>query len=315
MAVYTPLSDAEVDGLLEGYALGRRVRHEGILPGVENSNFHLFTETGRYVLTVFERRVREGDLPYFLGLVDHAARRGVVAPAPIARRDGGLVGRVAGKPCVISTFLHGEPRMAPTDDECRTAGGALAGLHRAVADFAPVRANDLSLDGWKRLAAACGPDADRCAHGLAALVADELVFLDAGWPRGLPSGPGHLDFFPDNVFFDGAAVTGVIDFYFAANDAFAYDLAVGALAFASNRGRLDRARADAFVDGYARGRALSREETAALPVLMRGAATRFLLTRLYDWLNRVDGATVRVKDPLEYRDLLLALRNGSGRDD
>ncbi|MBY0420835.1 MAG: homoserine kinase, partial [Parvularculaceae bacterium] len=290
MAVYTPLADADVDALLRDYDLGRLDRLEGILAGVENSNFHLYTERGRWILTVFERRVREKDLPYFLSLVDHVARRGVRSPAPVARRGGGFIGRIAGKPCVISTYLPGEARMSPDEAECEAAGAALAALHDAASDFPQARANDLSLQGWKHLAAACGVDADRCGPGLAALIADEIAFLGSRWPRDLPGGACHLDLFPDNVFFSGASVSGVIDFYFAATDAYAYDLAVAALAFASDKGRLDRRRVDAVLYGYTNARDMSVKEMFAMHVLMRGAATRFLLTRLYDWLNRVEGA-------------------------
>lgn len=308
MAVYTPLSDADIDGLLAQYDLGRRRRFDGIVAGVENSNFHLYTDDGRFVLTVFERRVKAGDLPYFLGLVDHLAQHGVAAPGPVARRDGTFLSRVADKPCVISTFLSGAARMTPSPAECRAAGAMLARLHQAGADFAMWRDNDLGLEGWRRLAALCAERADECAPRLSALIADEIAYLQTRWPRDLPSGPAHLDLFPDNVFFTEDRVSGVIDFYFAANDAYAYDLAIAALAFASDRGRLDIARLDATCAGYREARPLSADEDAAFNVLLQGAATRFLLTRLYDWLHQVPGAMVAVKDPLEYRDLLLALR-------
>lgn len=310
MAVYTHLDTLAIELLLADYAAGHLHRFEGIAEGVENSNFHLFTSSGRYVLTLFERRVRESDLPFFLGFVDHLSRKGVAVPTPIPRNDGGLASRIAGKPCVLSRFLGGRAQMTPDSTACRAAGGALGALHLASRDFAFRRDNDLSLDGWRRIAEACGGDADRCASGLSSLIQDELKNLEACWPHDLPRGAGHLDFFPDNVFFSGDAVSGIIDFYFSATDALAYDLAIGALAWSSDRGRLDRARLDAFVDGYGAVRPLSDREAQALPVLLRGAAIRFLLTRLYDWLHRVSGALVAVKDPIEYRDLLLVLRDG-----
>lgn len=309
MAVYTSLDRSKIEALLADYRLGAMTGVEDIVEGVENSNFHVFTTRGRYVLTVFERRVREQDLPFFLGFIDHLSIRGVSVPQPIRRDDGGFFSRIASKPCVLSTFLEGRSRMAPAPDACRAAGRALAGLHRAGMDFPLRRDNDLSLAGWRHLAAACGVGADRCAEGLAALISDECAFLEARWPRGLATGAAHLDFFPDNVFFDGDAVSGIIDFYFSATEALAYDLAIAALAWSSDRGRLDSDRAKSFVDGYRDIRALGDDELRALPLLMRGAALRFLLTRLYDWLHRVEGARVAVKDPLEYRDLLLALRD------
>lgn len=310
MAVFTHLDHRMIEALLADYDIGALDRFEGIADGVENSNFHVFTQRDRFVLTVFERRVREADLPYFLGLADHLVRKGVKAPKPIARRDGAVLSRAAGKPAVIAAHLDGRARMAPTTRDCRAAGSALAALHRAGADFPMRRDNDLSLAGWLRLAEACGANADRRAHGLAALIADELAFLGAHWPRGLPQGAAHLDFFPDNVFFANDDVSGIIDFYFAATDALAYDLAIGALSWGADRGRLDRSRLGAFMEGYSATRPLDDRERRALPILLRGAATRFLLTRLYDWLNQVEGALVAVKEPLDYRDLLLALRDG-----
>lgn len=308
MAVYTPLSRRDIENLLDDYALGALDSFEGIVEGVENSNFHLFTTRGRVVLTVFERRVREVDLPFFMSYVDHLRRNGRQVPGPIRRRDGEFLSRAHGKPCVVSEFLTGTAIAAPTAPHCRSAGAALAQLHVAGAGFERRRENDLSLEGWRRIASACGAEADRCAPGLAALIADELGFLQSRWPRDLPQGAAHLDFFPDNVFFNGEAVSGVIDFYFSATDSLAYDLAIGALAWSSDRGRLDDRRLTSFIDGYDSVRPLSLDERRATPVLLRGAATRFLLTRLYDWLNRVEGALVAIKDPLEYRDLLLALR-------
>jgi homoserine kinase type II len=310
VAVYTHLDARSIETLLADYDIGALDRFEGIGEGVENTNFHLFTRHDRFVLTVFERRVREADLPYFLGLADHLGRNGVKAPKPITRRDRGLVSRVAGKPAVIATYLEGRPRMAPTSEDCRAAGAALATLHRAGTDFPIRRDNDLSLAGWRRLAEACGGDADRRAEGLAALIADELAFLGARWPDDLTKGAAHLDFFPDNVFFAHGGVSGIIDFYFAATDALVYDLAIGALSWSADRGRLDRRRLDSFIDGYDAIRTLGERERRALPVVLRGAATRFLLTRLYDWLNQVEGAVVAVKEPLDYRDLLLTLRDG-----
>lgn len=309
MAVYTHLDTLAIELLLADYAVGDLHRFEGIASGVENSNFHLFTSSGRFVLTVFERRVRESDLPFFLGLVDHLSRKGVAVPTPIPRRDGELASRIADKPCVLSRFLHGRAQMTPDGAACRSAGGALGALHLASRDFALKRDNDFSLAGWRRIAEACGGDADRCAAGLSALIQDELKTLEARWPHDLPRGASHLDFFPDNVFFSGDAVSGIIDFYFSATDALAYDLAIGALAWSSDNGRLDRARLGAFVDGYRALQPLSDREAEALPLLLRGAAMRFLLTRLYDWLHQVSGALVAVKNPIEYRDLLLALRD------
>lgn len=312
MAVYTPVSGAALDAFLAIYDIGALIEFEGVLEGVENSNFRVSTQLGRFILTVFERRVREADLPFFFALMTHAATAGVPVPRPVAARDGEIIRRLEGKPAAIVTFLDGACRMQPSAAECREAGVLLGRLHRALENFPLHRKNDLGLAAWRRLASACKSDADRCAPGLGALIEAELAWLGPRWPTGLPVGAVHADFFPDNVFFDGDRAVGVIDFYFACTDALAYDLAIAALAFASIEGRLEISRARAFVDGYATVRALSPAERSAGRILMRGAAVRFLLTRLFDWINQVDGAVVAVKDPLEYRNLLLALQDEGG---
>lgn len=311
MAVYTHVDRETLEALLERYAIGALISHEGVREGVENTNYFLTTAQGRFFLTLFEKRVEEVDLPYFLGLMSHVAAKGVAAPAPVADRSGGVLQRVAGRPAVIITFLDGKARMSPSPADCRAAGATLARLHLAAADFAGARANALGPDGWRTLAARCGADADRCAKGLAAFIAGERAHIDADWPKELPRGQIHADLFPDNVFFSGEDVSGVIDFYFACTDYLAYDLAVTLNSWCFPQHRWDRASATAMIEGYEAIRPLAQAEKAALPLLMRGAALRFLLTRLYDWLNQDPNALVTVKDPLEYRDLLQFLRDAA----
>lgn len=309
MAVYTHVSADDVRALLADYDIGALVAHEGVAQGVENTNYILVTDRGNFVLTLFERRVDAEDLPYFLGLMAHVAARGVPAPAPVADRKGVTLRRVRGRPAVIITFLEGKARMTPGPAECREAGALLARLHVAGADFAMSRRNALALEGWRAIAARTGTGADRCAAGLASLIDTELAALGPVWPTGLPQGAAHADLFPDNVFFEGATASGAIDFYFACTEQYAYDLAIclDSWCFPGRRWRADSAAA--MIDGYRSVRALNGAELAALPKLMRGAALRFLLTRLFDFLHQVDDAVVTVKDPLEYRDLLVFLKD------
>ncbi len=311
MAVYTHVDRPTLAALIARYDIGGLSSFEGVREGVENTNYSLVTEQGRFFLTLFEKRVAEADLPYFLDLMGHAARKGVPAPAPIPDRAGVVLQRVLGRPAVVISFLDGKARMAPTAEECRAAGEMLARFHCAAADFPAMRANALGPAGWKKLAEKCAAEADRCAPGLRALIGESLRDLEARWPAAIPSGQIHADLFPDNVFFKGDAVSGFIDFYFACTDYLAYDLAVTLNSWCF----LDRAwraqSAAAMIAGYESARTLSPEERAALPVLMRGAALRFLLTRLYDWLNQDPAALVTVKDPLEYRDLALFLRDAA----
>ncbi|MEX0643899.1 MAG: homoserine kinase [Parvularculaceae bacterium] len=308
MAVYTHVSESELRAALQDYDVGELGAFRGIAEGVENTNYAVETDGGRFILTLFERRVREGDLPFFLELMGHLAKKGLPSPAPVPGKDGEALRRICGKPAVLITFLPGAPRMTPSAPDCRALGHILAKLHLATADFPFSRRNDLGLPGWIDLAVKCEKRADDHANGLSAFIRDEIEFVRSRWPLGLPSGVIHADLFPDNVFFESGAVTGMIDFYFSCTDYYAYDLAVCLISWAFVSGSWRANNAAALIAGYEAGRLLSRAERDALPILARGAALRFLLTRLYDALNLVEGAVVRVKNPLEYRDLLRLLR-------
>ncbi|BCW90223.1 Homoserine kinase [Alphaproteobacteria bacterium SO-S41] len=300
MAVYTDIDDEELAAFLSDYDIGPALAFKGIAEGVENSNFFLQTASGRFILTLYEKRVAEGDLPFFLGLLDHLATRGVNCPRPLQGRDGAAVRRLAGRPAAIFTFLDGMWPRRPAAAHCGEAGETAARLHAATAGFAIRRENALSLAGWPKLVASCTPKADTVSPGLAKLISDELAFLQDAWPQGLPEGVIHADMFPDNTLFVGPKLTGVIDFYFACNDTFAYDLAVNLNAWCfEGDGSFNLTKGRTMLARYQAARPLSAEEIAALPVLARGSALRFLLTRLHDWINRDPAALVRPKDPLE----------------
>lgn len=309
MAVYTDVDAEALAGFLADYDIGGPVSLDGILQGIENSNFKLATTSGHFILTLFERRAAEDDLPYFLGLMSHLAGSGFPAPQPAVRRDGGLLGRLKGKPAAIVSFLPGDWPAEPEPAETAIAGAALAGLHAAGADFDGRRANDLGHGAWRGLFESCRRRADEVAPGLAQELAALLDDLDAAWPAGLPAGPCHTDLFPDNLLIADGRATGVIDFYFACDEAYAYDLAVtlNAWCFAADGGWRDD-NAAALLDGYERRRPLAATERAALPVLQTGAAMRFCLTRLYDWLHPAAGLA-RPKDPLEQLAQLRFWRN------
>jgi homoserine kinase type II len=301
MAVYTDVPDDELRTFLADYALGEVVSCKGIAEGVENSNFLLRTERGSYILTLYERRVAPADLPFFLDLMDHLAKRGIACPTPIHAKDGAALRRLCGRPAAIVTFLDGMWPRRIQPFHCAALGRALAGLHNAGRDFAGRRGNDLSVAGWRRLYNACACRAGEIQPGLAAEIGAELACLEAAWPRDLPNGVIHADLFPDNVFFRDREVSGLIDFYFACTDFLAYDLAIclNAWCFESDSS-LNVTKARLLLNGYCAVRPLASIERAALPLLARGAALRFLLTRLFDWLNHPAGALVRPKDPLEY---------------
>jgi len=301
MAVYTDVAADELGAFLSAYDLGDLLAYKGIAEGVENSNFLLHTSRGYFILTLYEKRVAAADLPFFLGLMEHLAARGLNCPQPVKTRAGATLGRLAGRPAAIVTFLDGMWIRRPSATHCAGLGRALAELHLAGADFAMRRANALSVDGWRALYDAAKSRADGVQAGLAAAIAAELEALAARWPRDLPQGVIHADLFPDNVFFLGDKLSGLIDFYFACTDTLAYDVAIclNAWCFEADHA-YNVTKGRALLQAYAGRRPLSAAERDALPLLARGAATRFLLTRLVDWLNVPAGALVKPKDPLEY---------------
>jgi homoserine kinase type II len=301
MAVYTEIGDDELRAFVGAYDIGEVLSCKGIAEGVENSNYLLGTERGAFILTLYEKRVSPADLPFFIALMDHLAHQGVACPTPVRAKDGGALRELCGRPAAIVTFLNGMWPRRIEPFHCAGIGGALARLHRAGQSFAMTRPNDLSLAGWRRLYEACAPRADEVQAGLAAELGEELARLEAEWPQGLPSGVIHADLFPDNVFFRDREVSGLIDFYFACTDAFAYDLAVCINAWCfESQAEFNVTKARLLVRHYRSERQLSNSEVEALPLLARGSALRFLLTRLYDWQNQPEGALVRPKDPLEY---------------
>jgi homoserine kinase type II len=309
MAVYTTLSETDVAALLSAYDLGRLVSCEGVAEGVENTNYKLTTERGRFILTIFEKRTRETDLPFFVGVMERLAARGFPAPTPVATTSGAYLQRIHAKPAVIVSFREGAwPRIWDAR-HCAAIGAGLARMHVALGDFSMERANTLSVDGWEALIKPRLAEAEALAPGLAALIEHDMAEVRAAWPRNLPRGAIHADLFPDNAFFDGERLTGVIDFYFACTDFLTYDLAVGlnAWCFVDEREySLERGRA--MISAYHAVRPLSSDERAALPVLARGAGLRFFATRLADWAGTPVGATVTRKNPLEYSNKLAAHR-------
>ncbi|MBI1329595.1 MAG: homoserine kinase [Alphaproteobacteria bacterium] len=301
MAVYTDVSFEDLEALLAGYDIGEPRMFKGIAEGVENSNFLLQTDRGSFILTLYEKRVHAGDLPFFLGLLEHLAQRGVQCPLPVRSRSGDVSMILNGRPGAILTFLEGVSFRKPDVIHCAAAGAALADLHIAGEGFAIARPNALGLAGWQPLADATAERADDVERGLAKAIQEALSHLKANWPSGLPNGVIHADLFPDNVLFMGHQISGLIDFYFACNDALAYDLAVmlNAWCFETD-GSYNITKGQRLIGAYNERRKLGTDEIAALPVLARGAALRFLLTRLYDWLNPDPQALVRPKDPREY---------------
>ena len=315
MAVYTDVTDADLAPFLAAFDLGEPLALKGVAEGVENSNFLLDTEGGRFVLTLYERRVREDDLPYFVDLMHWLADRGFPCPTPQADRAGRLLHRLNGRPAALVSFLSGLSVRRPSAEHCREAGGGLARLHAAGRGFPGHRANALGQEAWAGLFEGREDVAESLKSGLASAIRSDLDAVARAWPHELPHGVIHADFFPDNVFFVHDRFAAAIDFYFACNDALAYDLAIclDCWCFSAEGGYLPE-HGRALLAGYEAVRPLTPAERQALPVLARGAAMRFFLTRLIDWRSTPAGALVRPKDPLEYEMRLDFFRRRADAD-
>jgi homoserine kinase type II len=316
MAVYTDIDDAALEALLTEYDLGPPLAFKGIAEGVQNSNFLLETPKGRYILTVFERLVKAEDLPFFMGMMAHLAEKGFPAALPVPGKDGKPIRTVQGKPAVIATFLQGMSPRRPDIDQCRQLGAGLARFHRALDDFRMRRPNDLSLASWPKLWEGREAAAEALNAGLAAQINSDLEVLKANWPKTLPGGAIHADLFPDNTFFLDGKLSGVIDFYFACTDFLAYDIAVCLNAWAfERRGEYNLTKGRALIAGYESVRRLEPRERAAIPILSRGAAMRFFLTRLVDLASTPKDALVKPHNPMDYAERLGFHRQARGPED
>lgn len=301
MAVYTEVSDNEIKAFVDSYDIGELLSFKGIAEGVENSNFLVATRVGQYILTLYEKRVDPADLPFFLGLMSHLASAGLSCPTPLKDREGQQLRQLAGRPAALVTFLPGIWVRDPKPEHCFAAGRALAQLHKAGEGFQLRRENALGPSGWRPLFQRFEQRADEIYCGLNAIIMSELETLLPVWPQSLPAGIIHADLFPDNMFFRGETFSGVIDFYFACNDFYIYDLAIclNAWCFETDFS-FNHTKGQALLRGYGDKRQLTQEEKEALPLLARGAALRFLLTRAHDWLHTAPSALVKPHDPLDY---------------
>ena len=316
MAVYTHVSDDALSRFIASYDIGRLTSFKGIAEGVENSNYAVHTDRGSYILTLYEKRVARGDLPFFLGLMEHLAAKGLNCPVPERDRQGRVLRELAHRPAAMVTFLEGLSVHKPGVRQCGSLGEALARLHLAGEGFTTKRANALSVGSWRPLFESFRARADEIIPGLSGEIEGELKVLEADWPKALPQGVIHADLFPDNVFFLDQNVSGLIDFYFACNDALVYDVAIclNAWCFEVDNA-FNATKARNLLQGYDKVRRLTDEERRALPLLARGSALRFLLTRLYDWVHTPPNALVKRKDPQEYLAKLRFHRNTASLSD
>ncbi len=303
MAVYTHVSAEALEQFLARYDVGELVSAKGIAEGVENSNYLVDTTRGRYILTLYEKRVDAGDLPYFMALLDHLAAKGLPVPPAIKDRQGIEIQELQGRPACLIKFLPGVSISHPTEAQARAAGAALSGMHRAVADFAPVRPNSMGIETWEPLWKKCGKNLDNIRPGLHDDLGVAIRDILSTWNAdGFDQCAIHADLFPDNVLMLGDKVSGLIDFYFACTDVRIYDLAImhTAWAFDGSGRHYDARIGDALIAGYETNLPLSDDERRSLWSFASGACIRFTLSRAWDWLNTPADALVTRKDPLAF---------------
>jgi homoserine kinase type II len=305
MAVYTHIDKTTLDDFLSKFDIGPSLSYQGITEGVENSNYVFETRQGKFILTIFEKRVNAEELPFYIGFMEHLQKSGIPCPAVIRNKAGKFSGSIQNKPAIIASFLPGVWPKEITAQHCRAVGRVLAGMHEAAAGFTMKRHNALALPGWRSLIHACRDQADTLEKGLFAFLDAELNYLEKKAPKNMPKGAVHADLFPDNVFFEGDNLSGVIDFYFACTEVFVYDLmlVVNPWCF-DKKGNFDREKYETLMKSYTSLRPLSKREITSLPYYGRAAAMRIIATRLYDWLNPVDGALIKPKDPMEHVRIL-----------
>ena len=302
MAVYTALGTEELAELIAAYDVGELVSAKGIAEGVSNSNWMIDTTRGRYILTMYERRIDLDELPFFLDLLDHLSAADCPVPRTIHDSTGASARTIRGKTVALIEYLAGTSPSRPTPDQAHSVGAALAQVHLAGRQFGRDRTNRLGPAANAGTLRTIGGEAlARIDPAMRDLPARATALAEA-WPANLPRSVIHSDLFPDNVLMRGDAVTGLIDFYFACTDAMAYDLAVthAAWSFESEDAGFVAPVGRALVSGYESVRPLSAEEFAALPLLAEGACLRFAASRAEDWISTPDDALVTRKDPMEF---------------
>ena len=312
MAVYTKINHNLLISFLENYKIGSLIAFEGIQEGVENSNYKLITSSGSYILTIFEKRVEKKDLPFFVELKNHLVRKNFMCPKPINSKVGSYINQIKNKPCLINSFLKGKKISFVNTNHCHQLGKQLALMHIDTYDFKLSRKNSLNQKNWRKLLEKFKYNKNTKYKKLFNEISLELKFLEKNWPRNLDKGVIHADVFQDNVFFKNGIFSGIIDFYFACNDYYAYELAICINAWCfNNKQVIDLNRSLALLNSYQSHRKLSKKEKLALPILLRGAAMRFLLTRLNDRIYHQKEAYVKPKDPMEYFHILKFHQNNN----
>ena len=304
MAVYTKLDKKEIEEILLDYSIGKLKTFKGIQEGIENTNYYLLVEEKKYILTIYEKRVDPKDLPFFSKLMTGLDKRNYKCPVPIINNKNKTISDYKEKKLMIVSFLEGKAKQILTPSDCKQVGAEVARMHEITKDFKIKRNNNLSVKSWRNLFNSIKDQCTKINKDLPILIETNLIDVEKNWPTNLPAGIIHADLFSDNIFFQNEKFSGIIDFYFSCNDFYSFEIAIcfNALCFDGQKNNLsfNVTKAKNFIDGYSSIRKLSNEERKGIKVLSQGAALRFLLTRVFDSLNTVEGAIVKVKDPLEY---------------
>jgi len=304
MAVYTKLSEENLKVFFSKYKLGKLLNYREIKEGIENTNYFIKAEKGEFILTLYEKRVEEKDLPFFISLMKNLFEKDFPSPEPIINKNGNYISEILGKKAAVVSFLGGVAKKKLSPSNCYEVGVNTAKLHIITKDLAGKRSNKLSIDSWREIYNKVKKDCSKIHSNLAEVIEKNLDEIEKNWPKNIPSGIIHADLFPDNIFFKNEKLSGIIDFYFSCNDFYAFEIAVclNALCFEGKNENLsfNVTKAKKFIDGYSSIRKLTDDEKKYLKVLCQGAAMRFLLTRVFDYLNLIEGALVKIKDPIEY---------------
>ena len=304
MAVYTKLSENNLKDFFSKYNLGKLLKFQGIQEGIENSNYFVKTDSGKFILTIYEKRVEEKDLPFFMGLMKNIFNENFPSPEPIINKNGNYITEILGKKAAVVSFLEGASKKNLTPDNCYEVGIYTAKLHMITKNLNIKRTNRLSVNSWRLIYRKIQRDCSKIYPDLTKIIERNLEVIEDQWPKNIPRGIIHADLFPDNIFFKGSKLTGIIDFYFSCYDFYALEIAIclNALCFEGKNENLsfNVTKAKKFIDGYSSIRKLTEEEKESLKILCHGAAMRFLLTRVFDYLNFTEDALVKIKDPVEY---------------
>ena len=304
MAVYTKLSEAELKEFFSKYDLGKLLNYKGIKEGIENTNYFIVTEKGKYILTLYEKRVDKKDFPFFISLMKNLFDKNFLSPEPIINKNGNYISEIKKKNAAVISFLDGRSKKVLNPGDCYEVGINTAKLHSITKDITGKRKNELSVESWRTIYNKVKKDCSKIHQNLSGIIERNLDEIEKNWPKGIPTGIIHADLFPDNIFFKDNKLSGIIDYYFSCNDAYAFEIAIclNAFCFEGKNENLsfNVTKAKKFIDGYESIRKLTDGEKKNLKILCQGAAIRFLLTRVFDYLNLTEGAIVKIKDPIEY---------------